>query len=89
LKEKVKNWLSNLTRVKSTTLSTSDPFHLLLSVIQAAVANCCKIPFYLIFSSIVQGQIYNQGRNQGLLALNQAGLLARYRLTSYIICHLI
>jgi hypothetical protein len=33
LKEKVKNWLSNLTRVKSTTLCTRDDFHLLLSVL--------------------------------------------------------
>jgi hypothetical protein len=38
-RKKGKNWLSNLTRVKSTTLSTRDAFHLLLSVFGQQLPN--------------------------------------------------
>jgi len=76
LKGKGKNWLSNLTRVKSTTLSTHHPFHLLLSVFghQLPIVANSILPNVFIHSTRSDLQ---PGRNQGLLALNQAGVLAR------------
>jgi hypothetical protein len=73
LKEKVKNWLSNLTRVKSTTLSTCDAFHLLLSVLGQQLPIVANSILPNIFIHITTRSDLQPGRNQGLLTLNQAG----------------